>query len=116
MGRLKALPPLIVALAPRLARLTDDEGHSPVTEPLRHLYNTARWKQLRIKTFRRDRFTCQMCSKVTGNTSLLTCDHVKPHKGDEVLFWAEDNVQTLCTDPCHNKHKQAIERGARGRG
>jgi 5-methylcytosine-specific restriction enzyme A len=51
-----------------------------------------------------------MCGKLQGDTSKLACDHKLPHKGDAALFWDEDNCQTLCADPCHNKHKQAQER------
>lgn len=36
-------------------------------------------------------------------------DHIKPHKGDKVLFWEHDNWQPLCK-PCHD-HKTATEDG-----
>ena len=39
-------------------------------------------------------------------------DHIIPHKGDEALFWDEDNLQSLCT-PCHNQ-KTAREDGGFG--
>jgi ABC-type multidrug transport system fused ATPase/permease subunit len=29
------------------------------------------------------------CGKIFGHPSKLICDHVKPHKGDEVLFFDE---------------------------
>jgi 5-methylcytosine-specific restriction endonuclease McrA len=110
MGKLRNLSPLVGVLKPRLARLTDDEGHSPVTEPWRKNYTLPRWRDLRLVIFTRDRFKCQMCGKVNGNMRELTCDHVEPHRGDEALFWDEANLQTLCTSPCHNQHKQALER------
>lgn len=28
-------------------------------------------------------------------------DHIKPHRGDDVLFWDQDNWQNLCRE-CHN--------------
>nr|MDX8322409.1 HNH endonuclease [Agrobacterium sp. rho-8.1] len=56
-------------------------------------------------------FTRQMagCGKIEGNTSKLICDHVKPHKGDEVVFFDETNLQTLCK-LCHDTLKQREER------
>ncbi|XUY28355.1 HNH endonuclease [Agrobacterium sp. rho-8.1] len=49
------------------------------------------------------------CGKIEGNTSKLICDHVKPHKGDEVVFFDETNLQTLCK-LCHDTLKQREER------
>jgi 5-methylcytosine-specific restriction endonuclease McrA len=48
---------------------------------------------------------------VEGNTSLLVCDHIKPHRGKEELFWDEGNLQTLCK-PCHDSLKQAEEQAS----
>ncbi|WCK25574.1 HNH endonuclease signature motif containing protein [Agrobacterium pusense] len=39
-------------------------------------------------------------------------DHIKSHNGDEALFWDEDNLQLLCK-PCHDQHKQKIDKAAR---
>jgi 5-methylcytosine-specific restriction protein A len=116
MGRLSALKPQLVGLAPMVSRQTDAEGHSQALEPLRHLYHTARWKRLRLDVFTRDLFTCQWpgCGLVEGDTSKLRCDHVEPHRGDEALFWRKSNLQTLC-QPHHDSAKQAAERrGAAG--
>lgn len=43
---------------------------------------------------------------------MLVCDHVKPHRGDERLFWDEANLQTLCK-PCHDRDKQREEQASR---
>jgi len=40
-------------------------------------------------------------------------DHIKPHRGDKVLFWSETNHQSLCTN-CHN-FKTATYDGGFGR-
>src|ERR1700761_2090083 len=40
-------------------------------------------------------------------------DHIRPHKGDQTLFEAEDNLQSLC-ETCHNT-KTATEDGGFGR-
>lgn len=73
-------------------------------------YKTARWSALRLKVFLRDRYTCQMpaCGRLEGNTSLLVCDHIKPHRGSASLFWDEANLQTLCK-PCHDEVKRREE-------
>jgi 5-methylcytosine-specific restriction protein A len=73
-------------------------------------YKTARWAALRLRIFLRDLYQCQQpgCGKVEGNTSLLVCDHVIPHRGDTRLFWDEHNLQTLCKR-CHDVDKQRAE-------
>jgi 5-methylcytosine-specific restriction endonuclease McrA len=35
-------------------------------------------------------------------------DHKIPHRGDQVLFWSEDNWQPLCKR-CHDSVKQTEE-------
>lgn len=115
MGRLKSIPSRLGSLPPRIARQTDDQGHSKTFEPWRRWYASARWRQLRMRVFLRDRFTCQWpgCGRLEGNTSLLVGDHKIEHRGDPALFWDEGNLQTLCK-PCHDKHKQRQERRGRG--
>lgn len=56
------------------------------------LYNTQRWKVLRKKVIDRDGGICTEC----GNDSRLTVDHVIPARGQEDLFWDEENLATLC--------------------
>jgi 5-methylcytosine-specific restriction protein A len=109
------MKPQLASQPALIERGTDEQGHSPTAEPLRHLYGTARWKRLRIRVFVRDHFTCQWpgCGRLEGNTSLLVADHKKAHRGDEALFWDETNIQTLCK-PHHDSAKQAAERRGRG--
>lgn len=76
--------------------------------PWKAWYKLARWRLLRCKIFLRDLYTCRKCGLVEGNTALLVCDHIKPHRGDARLFWDENNLQTLCKS-CHDKLKQAEE-------
>lgn len=80
--------------------------------PWRAWYKTARWRALRLKVFLRDLYTCQMCGRLEGDTSKLVCDHIKPHRGDERVFWDEANLQTLCK-ACHDTVKQAEEQGTK---
>nr|WP_281411231.1 HNH endonuclease [Rhizobium sp. BK316] len=50
-----------------------------------------------------------MCGRISLRSGTMVCDHVEPHRGDETLFWDPENLQTLCADPCHNRHKQMLE-------
>lgn len=115
--RLKAIPARIGAMPSRL-KVQSHAGPErdkvrATSVPWRQWYKTARWQKLRLRVFARDLFTCQWpgCGCVAGETSQLVCDHVHPHRGDEALFWDEDNLQTLCK-PCHDSAKQAAERRA----
>lgn len=61
---------------------------------------TARWQVAR-KAYLRDHPLCVRCEKA-GLLVPATCvDHIIPHRGDELLFWAsETNWQSLC-NRCH---------------
>src|SRR5687767_3802172 len=86
--------------------------HQDRGEPWRKWYKTARWQRLRMRVFLRDRFTCQCgCKRIEGNTALLVADHKKPHRGSELLFWDEANVQTMFK-PCHDSEKQKQEQSS----
>jgi 5-methylcytosine-specific restriction endonuclease McrA len=118
MGKLKAIGGHLTPLAPTLGYLPQVERGSAaersIFAPWRKWYGTARWRALRMVVFVRDGFTCQWpgCGRIEANTSKLVADHRTPHRGDEALFWDEDNLQTLCK-PCHDKHKQRAERSGR---
>lgn len=89
-----------------------DPASRPRSPPWKRWYKTKRWQDLRLRVFVRDRFTCQCgCGRIEGNTSLLVADHIKPHRGDQRLFWDEDNVQTMLKT-CHDTEKQAAEQGS----
>ncbi|MAU22556.1 MAG: HNH endonuclease [Martelella sp.] len=115
MGRLQKLAPRITSSAPRIgSSVGDSRSHDREREaraPWRKWYRTARWGRLRLKVFERDLFQCQMdgCGRIEGNLSKLVCDHVRPHRGDQRLFWDDRNLQTLCK-PCHDSLKQRQER------
>ena len=77
-------------------------------------YRTKAWWNLRRQAFVRDGFRCRFCGKqCRGNGKTdpegAICDHVKPHRGDEALFFDLGNLQTLCKR-CHDRHKQRTER------
>lgn len=42
-------------------------------------------------------------------------DHIKPHRGNELLFFDPTNLQSLCK-PCHDGAKQQLEKSGVLRG
>ncbi|WP_309387495.1 HNH endonuclease signature motif containing protein [Cerasicoccus frondis] len=68
-----------------------------------------RWRKER-KRFLEQHPVCVMCPEHSRQPATVV-DHIKPHKGDEGLFWDQDNWQPLCK-PCHDIHKQRIEKGS----
>jgi 5-methylcytosine-specific restriction endonuclease McrA len=112
MARLRTLKPLVREMSPKLRTQSVDFDQGRRQIEWRKWYNLARWKRLRWQTLVRDLFTCQMCNRIEGDTSLLVCDHKEPHRGDPDLFWDPENLQCLCK-PCHDKDKQRAEQGQR---
>ena len=56
-----------------------------------------------------------MCCDAKGIVRLADLtDHIRPHKGDQRLFWDAENWQPLCRS-CHDNEKQSIERQYEGR-
>jgi len=49
-----------------------------------------------------------MCAEQGKVTPATVVDHVKPHKGDQQLFWDKTNHQALCK-LCHDAHKKRLE-------
>lgn len=67
----------------------------------RRLYANPRWKASR-KTFLQRFPLCVQCDKAGRITPAQAVDHIKPHRGDERLFWDSSNWQALCYR-CHNR-------------
>jgi 5-methylcytosine-specific restriction protein A len=72
-----------------------------------------RW-QVASKLFLKAHPLCAICQRKTPPrvTAATLVDHIKPHKGDPVLFWDQSNWQPACK-PCHDE-KTATEDGAFG--
>lgn len=65
-----------------------------------------KWRKRRAQ-FLSENLYCSMCKK-TGKTTLATVvDHIQPHRGDELLFWDQNNWQGLCSH--HHNSSKAIE-------
>jgi 5-methylcytosine-specific restriction endonuclease McrA len=91
----------------------DHDRRRASEQPWRAWYKTREWEEIRQAAFLRDLYTCQMCGRVVGvhKKRELTCDHIRPHRGDRDLFFDLSNVQTL-DKACHDGAKQRQE--ARG--
>lgn len=72
------------------------------------------WRQVRTRHLATHPL-CVFCGKLNRVTPATVVDHIIPHRGDEVLFWDADNLQSLCK-PCHDGAKQAQEKNGFLRG
>lgn len=118
MVKLTGLKPRLNGLRSRIGRDTPstrvERDRERDAQPWRRWYKTARWQRLRMVILVRDLFTCQWpgCGRVEPDTSRLVADHREPHRGDEAMFWDQDNLWCLCK-PCHDSAKQRQEHRAR---
>lgn len=74
--------------------------------PYRGWYGTVRWKAIRQAQLDYQPL-CEMCLADEIVTEARVCDHVEPHRGDEVRFWSGP-FQSLC-EHHHNSAKQREE-------
>jgi len=109
---------------PGCPHLTNDKSgycdqHKPAQQRLRDAQRgsanergyTYQWHKRRT-LYLKENPLCAECLKENRITAAEVVDHIKPHKGDQGLFWDESNWQSLCR-PCHDK-KTAAEDGAFG--
>lgn len=79
---------------------------------LKHLYNSKRWKQVRLNQLAKQPY-CQ-CEHHKGKSyPANVVDHKIPHRGNIRLFWLPSNLQSMAK-PCHDKFKQSQEKGGAG--
>lgn len=116
MAKLGALKPRLSGLPSRIgAADRDGKGraqHRAATQHWRAWYKTARWTKLRASILKRDLYTCQrtgilLIGKYPAPNSAVV-DHIRPHRGNEALFWDEANLQAISKAE-HDKAKQAEE-------
>ena len=86
----------------------EDRRYDKESRPYKKLYNSSRWQRLR-KQFLMKHPLCVECKKRDRVTPATVVDHVIPHKGNEELFWSQENWQPLCKS-CHDR-KTAKEDG-----
>lgn len=70
-----------------------------------------KWQRVRLEHLKRSPL-CVECHARGEVVAAAVVDHVIPHKGDQRLFWATGNWQSLCK-PCHDL-KTAREDGRFG--
>lgn len=75
------------------------------------LYDRQAWRKGRAKHLR-DNPLCVSCKQIGKIAVAQVVDHIKPHKGNEELFFNEGNWQSLCK-PCHDA-KTATQDGGYG--
>lgn len=69
----------------------------------------SRWQRAR-KIFLSQHPLCVYCERQGKVTAATVVDHIKPHKGDQELFWDTNNWQPLCKQ-CHDSIKAREENG-----
>ena len=65
-----------------------------------------RWQKVRL-TYLRKHVFCVYCDAEARLTVATVVDHIRPHKGNQALFWDRSNWQALCKR-CHDR-KTATE-------
>jgi HNH endonuclease. len=117
MGRLKTIKPRLGSLPPRIGHAAGDEAarlrERDKSVAWRAWYKTERWQRLRREILKRDGFTCQqtgvLCIGKHPAPNSPVVDHIKPHHGDERLFWDPNNLQCV-SKAYHDSEKQKQER------
>lgn len=66
-----------------------------------NVYNTTRWKNLRVEVLKRDRGLCVRCFANNRIEKGTVCDHII-EISDGGAIWDINNLQLLCQS-CHNK-------------
>ncbi|ADL50540.1 HNH endonuclease [Clostridium cellulovorans] len=89
-----------------------DTEYNKTSRPFKHLYNTSRWKKLRLQ-FLQEQPLCVECKSKGVIKAATDLDHIQAHKGDEELFWNINNLQALCHS-CHSR-KTARDDGRWGK-
>ena len=67
-----------------------------------------RWQKV-SKLFLLKHPLCVRCKDDGKLTAATVVDHIKPHRGDQKLFWDESNWQSLCKQ-CHDKKTMTEDR------
>jgi 5-methylcytosine-specific restriction endonuclease McrA len=76
----------------------------------KRFYDSIRWRKIRGQVLSEEPL-CRFCHDLYGrDTQANVVDHIVPHRGNYVLFFDRNNMQSLC-ESCHNGLKQAMEKG-----
>lgn len=121
MARLKSLASPLVALPRAIGAVDRADAQRQrdlirrQTNAARKLYNTRRWRDLRLEILARDGWRCQQTGEMLTGTAPApnspVVDHIAPHRGNLALFWDPENLQSV-TKAWHDSEKQKIEKAA----
>ena len=117
MARLTTPAPRLSALTPRLPvdKPKRIERERDASAPWRAWYKTARWQKLRLQVLKRDNYTCQVTGVVLigkyPDPNSPVVDHIKPHRGNEALFWDLSNLHVVSKE-YHDSVKQKEEQAS----
>lgn len=75
--------------------------HPEVTRPAAKRGYNRRWQKVR-KSYLEAHPLCVQCAKQGKYVRATVVDHIIPHRGDQKLFWDQNNWQSLCKS-CHDK-------------
>ena len=92
----------------RAANLTDGRYceehiscHPEVTRSATKRGYGSKWRTS-SKAYLREHPLCEICKRNGKYVQATVVDHIKPHRGDNKLFWDKSNWQSLCKS-CHDK-------------
>lgn len=89
--------------------LIRQDNRSEEAQRYRVKYKSKRWQELRAWHLRQEPL-CRFCMDFDGiATGAEVVDHIKPHRGNDKLFWDSKNLQSLCKK-CHDGRKQQMEK------
>ena len=108
MARLKSVPQRLNQV-PQRAAVSSDSWRIGKESSASRGYGY-RWRCYRANYLARNPI-CVMCQCLGRVTAATVVDHKQPHRGDERLFWDENNHQALCKT-CHDGAKARIEHAA----
>lgn len=109
MARLKTLGSRVKTLGDRMPTVNPDSWRTSKQTAAQRGYGY-RWQKAR-EVWLGQHPLCVYCERQGRVTAGTVVDHIKPHRGDQDLFWDQRNWQTLCK-PCHDTVKQAEEAAA----
>jgi len=60
----------------------------------------SKWRSARVDFLKKNPL-CVKCREQGKLNAATVVDHIRPHRGDQQLFWDKSNWQPLCKD-CHD--------------
>lgn len=107
MPRLKTLKSRLAPQPSRIAVVQSGSWRSAEQSSTQRGYGY-KWQKAR-EQFLHQHPLCAYCERSGMVTAATVVDHKVPHRGDQALFWDQDNWQPLCK-PCHDSVKAREER------